>query len=314
MRKTLMAAAICGAVSLTVVAEVNIPHDFEAGTPARASEVNENNQALKDYIEALEARLAKIEPYIDTVPPTISVSQIGLNEVEIEFSDDKELKGYSFTEEPSNYYPWGRSVINRDIFPEGLTKGMTSFSVIHTLYYWGDYTVTYHVSDNNNIVDSQPFSVSIPYPEYFYSDLNTVGESEISTNPINPVYAMEPPFELNLSCFYEGVSHLVTPNGAAIYALPQANPLDLSFMHVRATLIDSSGSGVIELMGNTSAETHPPTLTTSNVASAFMDRGEASISSVITATSKDEMSLEITFNCMDGTQINYVGTLSLISL
>lgn len=54
--KHLVLGGLLAASGLSAIALTQLPHTFTAGTPIRASEVNANFQALKDRVEALEAR------------------------------------------------------------------------------------------------------------------------------------------------------------------------------------------------------------------------------------------------------------------
>ena len=65
--KTLLTIFLLGFLALTANAQVQVPNDFVAGQPARASEVNANFAALEDAINANAAALAGLEDPFSTV-------------------------------------------------------------------------------------------------------------------------------------------------------------------------------------------------------------------------------------------------------
>jgi len=71
-------------VAGTAVAQTTVPNVFTAGTPARAAEVNGNFQALAAAIDALAARVNKLEGGAttdadDTGTDNLSILQVGID-------------------------------------------------------------------------------------------------------------------------------------------------------------------------------------------------------------------------------------------
>ncbi|MGB7215658.1 MAG: hypothetical protein WBE98_11520 [Gammaproteobacteria bacterium] len=61
------------ASSTVLAAEVEIPHQFEAGTPAVAEEINENFSALAESIELLSEALVELESQVENEGGALSV-------------------------------------------------------------------------------------------------------------------------------------------------------------------------------------------------------------------------------------------------
>jgi hypothetical protein len=87
--------ALC-AFGQSARAQVTVPHVFTPGTPARATEVNENFQALATAINGLAARLSKLEggPTTDADVVgnyTLSILQVGNGEVAVGNGDSEAI-------------------------------------------------------------------------------------------------------------------------------------------------------------------------------------------------------------------------------
>ncbi len=60
-RKLIAAAAATALMPAATLAEVSVPHEFQAGTPARAGEVNANFEALRAALSDAMARIEQLE-------------------------------------------------------------------------------------------------------------------------------------------------------------------------------------------------------------------------------------------------------------
>ncbi len=125
---------LCLFISSPVLAIV--PHTFESGSPARASEVNENFSAVEDELESLDGAVSEIEGKLDSIGVdtgwNTSIHPVDYKEAEANVGDLITIDGEEYRMISAPFVEFGTDSLYSLIFPVNEKTTLTSLNYHHS--------------------------------------------------------------------------------------------------------------------------------------------------------------------------------------